>query len=509
MATKWRETGDYYVDGISGDDANAGTKEAPYKTIGAATAAGSGTYKIVVVGTGVYNESINCAEIGNYTCIQGDGNPIIDCTGLTQGAIYNNYFGNVKDITFVNAGVYGIQHYEARHYRTNYTRCIFKDCLTFFGYGGNHDYGAVANISDCVFINFPRGVVMRNPGSNYVYGYVYTNCLFYNAPLSIGPGHLQGDDTSGPYNHYNEQACTRCWFDADGQLSGSGANTNYKNPTNGQFRVGFTRGASTTMGQYFENCFVGDGGLLGTGQGIEGGDGITFFTVDALIASASAVGRTARFFNTTPLQATASYNSAISGSGALTPAAYYITNLANSEIYAAKVQQAFGSLIGIQNPQTSFGYENSADNILHTAGGATWANITSSADGSSLQISSSLTPSGSITSAVIDLGGLKRINAINSSWTSTVANAGALAVHTASVANQFPTRYTFEMQYNSSSAMPDDYKIFEFDERIEIDLNGKGNGDVLFASGSIDSNGVNASHLQFRITLRTNLSGSI
>ena len=120
-----------------------------------------------------------------------------------------------------------------------------------------------------------------------------------------------------------------------------------------------------------------------------------------------------------------------------------------------------------------------------------------------------IVPSGSITSAVVDLGAFQRINSINSSWTSTVANAGALAVHTASAANQFPTRYTFEMRYNSSSAMPTDYKIFEFDEPLEIDMNGKGNGDPDFASGSIDQNGVNASHLQFRITLRTNLSGSL
>ena len=33
MATKWRFTGDFYVDGISGDDANAGTKEAPLKQL--------------------------------------------------------------------------------------------------------------------------------------------------------------------------------------------------------------------------------------------------------------------------------------------------------------------------------------------------------------------------------------------------------------------------------------------------------------------------------------------
>ena len=78
MATKWRFTGDFYVDGISGDDANAGTKEAPFKTIGAATAAGSGNSKTLVIGTGVYNESITCNQIGNYLVVQGDGNPIID-----------------------------------------------------------------------------------------------------------------------------------------------------------------------------------------------------------------------------------------------------------------------------------------------------------------------------------------------------------------------------------------------------------------------------------------------
>ena len=130
MATKWRFTGDYYVDGISGDDANAGTKDAPFKTIGAATATGAGSSKTLVIGTGVYNESITCNQIGNYLTVQGDGNPIIDCTGLTQGAIYNNYYGTVNDITFVNGNTYGIQHYSTRQYRTNYNRCIFKDCYS-------------------------------------------------------------------------------------------------------------------------------------------------------------------------------------------------------------------------------------------------------------------------------------------------------------------------------------------------------------------------------------------
>ena len=508
MATKWRFTGDYYVDGISGDDANAGTKEAPFKTIGAATAAGSGNYKTLVIGTGVYNESINCIQIGNNLVVQGDGNPIIDCTGLTQGAIYNNNFGSVNDITFVNGNVHGIQHYEARQVRTHYNRCVFKDCMSFFGYQGNHDYGSIGNIIDCTFINFSRGITMAQAG-NYVYGYNFQNCIFFNAPLGCYPGNLQGVDTTTPFTLYNEFGTTNCWFDADGQLSGSGANTNYKNPTNGQFRAAYTRGLSTGQGVYYESCFVGEGGLLGSGHVEGNGDQHKFYTVDALVASASANNRTSRYFTTTPLQATASYNTAISGGSALTPAAYFITNLANSEIYSAKVKTAFSALVGSQKPQTSFGYQNSSDNILHTAGGATWNNVTSSADGLSLQLSSSAIPSGSITSAVVNLGAFQRINSINSSWTSTVANAGALAVHTASAANQFPTRYTFEMRYNSSSAMPTDYKIFEFDEPLEIDMNGKGNADPDFASGSIDQNGVNASHLQFRITLRTNLSGSL
>ena len=509
MATKWRFTGDFYVDGISGDDANAGTKEAPFKTIGAATAAGSGNSKTLVIGTGVYNESVNCNQIGSNLTVQGDGNPIIDCTGLAQGAIYSNNFGEVNDITFVNGNNNGIQHYPARQYRTDYNRCVFKDCMNFFGYIGNHDYGTIGNIRDCTFINFSRGITAATP-TNYVYGYNFQNCIFFNAPLGCYPGHLQGVDTvSTPYSIYNEFGTTNCWFDADGQLTGSGANTNYKNPTNGQFRAAFTRGLQGGAGQYFESCFVGAGGLLGAGRVENQGDQHKFYTVDALIASASAYNKLSGFFTTTPLQATASYNTAISGGSALTPAAYFITNLANSEIYAAKVKSAFSALVGSQKPQTSFGYQNSSDNILHTAGGATWNNITSSADGLSLQLSSSAIPSGSITSAVVDLGAFQRINSINSSWTSTVANAGALAVHTSSAANQFPTRYTFEMRYNSSSAMPADYKIFEFDEPLEIDMNGKGNADLDFASGSIDQNGVNASHLQFRITLRTNLSGSL
>ena len=49
-------------------------------------------------------------------------------------------------------------------------------------------------------------------------------------------------------------------------------------------------------------------------------------------------------------------------------------------------------------------------------------------------------------------------------------------------------------------------QIFEFDEQPYVDVNGSGSGDIGFLTASYSS--IETRYLQFRITLRTNLTGS-
>ncbi len=90
----WTISGDYYVDGISGDDANAGTSTAPFKTIpaaiAAAEAAGSG-YQDIVVGAGTYTDRLVAGSSTDYLCLKADGQVIFDCSNLIDTAFYDGY----------------------------------------------------------------------------------------------------------------------------------------------------------------------------------------------------------------------------------------------------------------------------------------------------------------------------------------------------------------------------------------------------------------------------------
>ena len=118
MATHWKETGDYYVDAISGDDTNSGTTTSPFKTINAAVTAASQGDKIVV-GTGVYNEELNFGSTYYYLC--ADGTAILDASGLSNGSVvYDCRNSTFTGFHFINGAVHGLV--------TNYHRSQFYDC---------------------------------------------------------------------------------------------------------------------------------------------------------------------------------------------------------------------------------------------------------------------------------------------------------------------------------------------------------------------------------------------
>ena len=469
MAVQWKLSGDYYVDGIGGDDANAGTSAAPFKTMGAACSAVA-NYETIIVGTGVYNESMNFAGKLNVD-VKADGNVIFDGTGITAAMNYHNRGGNFYDCTFINGNDYGIENGVTYYYKTWYTRCTFKDCIAF-AYITMYSTQYQVTHLQCKYINFSFGVMGRT--TSVYWQYVnFDSCFFYNAPLLCT---RNGNFNTNTYISHVKN----CWFDAD-YVSGSA----------GEWPAVYMRGYSS---QYtIDNCFFGPGAKILSS---------TTYTGGKTPAEAKALNNPI-FLSSEYLQATASYNQSLSGSGAIEATAWSPTAGNNSEIFSSQLQPAF-SFLAKQAPTTAYGWEGSAGNILHTDGGATWTNITSSEN--SLQISSSNFPTGSIVSAIVDLGSIKMINSIKSSWTTTSANACAPAVYSSSILNESPTRYTYEMSYGNASPPDSGYKVFEFDEQPYVSTNGSGSGDMGFLTSSYDV--IDARYLQFRITLRTNLTGS-
>jgi hypothetical protein len=305
------------------------------------------------------------------------------------------------------------------------------------------------------------------------------NCVFINSPLGVN---VNGTNTATGNNAWNIQ---NCYF---------GRSDGYSNPA-----VLFFRGDNVTTST-LKNCFFEAGSQISSYGVIDNTTKITGsqYFIDNY-KNTLAVG-------TNFILATGSYNTNISGGGTFNTAQGTLQAGNNETIFDNYNQPAFSGLLGNQQPTTAYGWSGSSANILHTDGGATWDNIIE--ENSSLRISSSAAgPTGSITSAVVNLGQSKPIEYIYSSWTSTVENACAISVYTSSILNQYPTRYTYEMRYGNASDLSSlDYQIYTLDEQPYISTNGSGSGDIGFLTSSYDP--ISAQYLQFRFTLRTNLSGS-
>ena len=162
------------------------------------------------------------------------------------------------------------------------------------------------------------------------------------------------------------------------------------------------------------------------------------------------------------------------------------------------------------NLATAYGHDSSSSNPFHPMGGATLTNLTSSTLHSGFQISSSSVMSGSIESAVIDQGSSKVVDRIKTGFQQTLDNQIGFSVYSASALNQFPTRQTFEMRYgNDANLSSTPYKIFDLYNDLRVDLKGSGSGDINFSTTSSEHRKITARYLQFKFTLRTNLTGSV
>lgn len=472
MATHWKETGDWYVDAINGDDGNAGTSVAPFKTLGAAATAASNTNKIVV-GTGVYNEEINTGGAYYYWC--ADGTAILDATGLSNGSVVFNCARNTfTGFHFINGAVHGVV---TAYYRSEYHDCTFTNMSSMLQYNTYSTYNwnsYILTFKNCRFQDCDLSV--KN-GRYIAYAIVY-NCVFINSPLLCD---VNGGSTS--VNNY-------LW---DIQDSYFGRSDGHANPA-----VLWFRGDIITS--TLRNCFFEAGSQIASYGVIDNTTKIT--GSQYFIDNYSNVGAVETNF----IVATGSYNTSISGSGTFNTAQGTLQAGNNETIFDNYNQPAFSQFFGNQRPTTAYNWSGSTANPLHTDGGATWDNIIE--ENSSLRISSSdAGPTGSITSAVVNLGQIKPIDYIYSSWTSTAANAAAISVYTSSVLNEYPTRYTYEMRYGNSADLSGlDYQIYTLDEQPYVSSNGSGSGDIGFLTSSFDS--ISAKYLQFRFTLRTNLTGS-
>ncbi len=463
MANSFTQIGDYFVSAIDGNDSNAGTADAPFKTITAAVSAvisaGDTIMKKIIVGTGVYNESIISSSTSYRFWFIGDGNAILDGSGLgTSYGFYNCYAAYIQNFTFRN-------YSNVSSGNTNASKpSLIMDC-TIIGLSGAHGYNTTSYRStyqNCTFIDYGGG------GSGYYY--TFTECMFYNS-ISIG----------STLRYYCGTA--RCiWYST----------------TNGTYIAGSMRRSSG-----FDQSFFSPGA---TWRDYEY-DSSTYYPVqhftDGWKEQGSGLGTYSGTQKWRSTSFSMSMNDNLSGSNSLS--SDLATFTADNAPYFNSSMLPYQKYQANMGPATSFGYNADSTNILHTDGGATWTNITES--GAGFYISGSGDPqSGSITTTVLDLGTSLPIRRIGFNWRSTDPNTMALATHPSGALNHTPVKYQYELKYGNSTPISTDYKLFELGTQPKVDTNGTGSGQPGFDSGSLSP--ITARYLQFKLTLRNNISGS-
>ena len=465
----WTLSGDYYVDAVAGDDGNAGTSTAPFKTIQAAIAgaeAGGSGFQDIVVGAGTYTGRMVSGTTTDYLCLKADGEVIFDASSTGDSAFYNGNAWRVEGFKIVDVEA-ALQKSSNDAYRVNFHKCYIKNCpdwylgLTMQENGRYHD-------TSCIFEN----VGSTNLTSLYARYFGFTNCLFIDSWM---PGYRStGTQFSGNTYPAVLNAC----------VIHNSPGISITNVWESSVTLGSTRNSIFTTDAIYRD---------GSGTRLSGSGLFEHFRDNSTSGEAGTT------------VASASFNTDISGSNMISAAMFTLPGIAANKDFIQNYKLG-GIFSGTNNLATAYGYQNIASNPFHTAGGATWNNITSSIAGG-LQISASTAPTGTIESAVIDQGSVKVIRQVKTSFTSTVLGATGVSAHTASADNKFPTRQTFEMRFgNAADLSSTAYQIFDTDLPTYVDLNGSGSGDIVFNTGSF--NLPSARYLQLKFTLRTNMTGS-
>ena len=463
MANSFTQAGDYFVSAIDGNDSNAGTADAPFKTITAAVSAvisaGDTTMKTIIVGTGVYNENVISSSTSYRFQFIGDGNAILDGTDLANNyAFYNCALAYIDNFTFRNYSY--VSSANGQIGKPAYIRRC-----TILGLSGAHSYNSTNYTSiyeNCTFVDYGGG------GSGYRYTFI--ECMFYNSRAIAS--------TSRYY--CSTRKCI--WY----------------NTTNGTYNASTMR-----RGSGFDQSFFSPGATWNDYDSGLGTQPVEYFTkrYKELGSSAGFYSGTTQYRSTS---FTMSMNNNLSGSNNLS--GDLATFTADNAPYFNSDMLPYQRYQANMGPATSFGYNADSTNILHTDGGATWTHITES--GAGFYISGSGDPqSGSIVTAVVDLGTSLPIRRIGFNWRSTDPNTMALSTHPSGSMNHTPVRYQYELKYGNSTPISTDYKLFELGTQPKVDASGTGSGQPGFDSGSLSP--ITARYLQFRLTLRNNISGSL
>jgi hypothetical protein len=466
-------TGDYYVDAINGSDSNPGTRAEPFATIPAAVAAaeaGGSGYQDIIVGAGVYTERIVAGTTTDYLCLKADGLVIFDASSQTDSAFYNGQLWEIKGFTIINAVC--LLKNSNDSYVPKFTNCFLKN-ITDWYLGTTLIEQGLYYVTNCIIENCRS----LNSAAFYTRYWNFQNCLFID---SSAPGQtLNGNDISS--NSYPARY-SKCAF----------------------YGTSSTAWDRNNNGGEWNDCVVDY--RKDVNDSTEHGR-VSGSALEALFLTSSAQ---YDYINCRVVSMSLNDNLS-SGSDNASDARYTIPGVLSNKSFITDFSfNPAGRFSKNSGLATAYGHDSSSTNPFHPMGGATFTNITSSTIHSGFQISSSSVMSGSIESAVIDQGSSKVVDQVKTGFQQTLDNQIGFSVYSASALNQLPTRQTFEMRYgNAADLSSTPYKIFDLFNPLRVDLKGSGSGDVNFSTTSSEHRKITARYLQFKFTLRTNLTGSV
>ena len=255
MSNHFNFGGDYFVSALGGNDSNAGSADAPFKTIGAAVTAAqaAGDYKTIVIGTGVYNETIAFGSNYGYHTFQGDGEVYLEGSGLTNAMSGYQAQTKYRNINFVNWSAIMLSNEQQE---PQYFQCNFKNIATFNNYRQRYPQPYSNKMDQCTLEDCGNWTSELETG-------IYNNCIIKNSNTA---GNKNGAITDINANAYS-QKFDGCILDNPGYLVWSGNLLQGTSFTNCIFTAA-TRVAFYTaeLSNYTHNGqdYMGNGSIYGT-----------------------------------------------------------------------------------------------------------------------------------------------------------------------------------------------------------------------------------------------------
>jgi hypothetical protein len=489
MPNNFKLTGDYYVS-IDGSDSNNGlTKDTPKRTVQAGLNLMTTNNKTLIIGAGVYKETVSSTISSSTLIIKADGEVIIEALNTYNSFFSIGAFGfSFYNITFRNYLRTDSTGSAINMYGPTYYNCKFINCNVIVSTGSVN----TSAFFDCQFINVTC--------NNYALAVVnFTRCIFFNcqffstqSPVTILKDCYLGKSSLILYN------------------TATTTNINYNNFDDGFYLASGTASAVTT------NTLLQDvNGFYYNPSIASGGSG----TISDPFGRSVTQYKAFNFINHRILYPTFNANSFSSDPKFNDIQAQDFTLQATSP-HIAKASDGINNIGGTKYA-TRYSAKGSEFNTsaVSVSGLAFVGNDWTVSGGTTGEVVSAPILISSTTKVLqkISYNGLLEFNKLVTGGTAGNRNVPDQDIYTTGTQGANPDRLVYYLRYSTQSAQPatnaewdnggywtaGNYGVFEWNTKPSIDNAFLGNGDPAFNSG-VTATFLNVTWIQLKVKLRNN-----